>query len=1163
MSGVTKDWRTTVAVAIGVAIATAVIVGALLVGDSMRGSLKGLTVERLGKIETVIAPGGFFQVDHLLPAAGAKDADGDADAAIIFFERGVLESSGDVTVAGSVRRAGSVQIIGCDAAFWELDVSGVAPNTLPSGDEVVLSQSAAKEINVGVGDLVTVRLPAEQAVPADSPLGRRDAQTEGLPRMKVAAILPDRGLATFALSPSQAAPMNVFLSREVVADRLDRLGQANVLLADSEIDVDSLDVRLSDLGLNVSRKKMEFEGKTVYEYFSLTSDRLLLPELAADRIQKELSASEITPVMTYLANAIERLDDSGEVVESVPYSIITGIDSSESLPLDYQIPDDVNPMVGQTEEVVPLVINDWSADRLGAKVGTPLRIAFYEPEVEDGKEIERYFDAIVTAIVPITEPIRRYRGNRPAVFDRPPTIYNDPDLTPSVPGVTDQDSISDWDLPFTLQRTIPPEDDRYWNNHRLTPKAFLPIDDARKRFGSRFGQTTSLRISLDAADDLEQLEQRLYEIINPVFSQLGWTARSIRQQQLSASRGTTPFDGLFLALSFFVIFSAVMLIAMLLRLGLTNRLPQLGALMAIGWTPKTTTRLVLAEGAWIATIGVALGVLGGVAYAHGVLWALRNMWVGAVTVPFLNFHWTAASLLIGALVGWCVAMITVWLTIHGILKVRATTLLTGRDDSDSINRKYQSPAWLGWTVKVLPIIAFVVAVAGASVGGQAAAGGFVGAGMMLLVAALMFVYQQLRGVGSRSPDRSGETPSGRYSLFRLASRSASRSPLRSTLTIGLMATASFLIIAITAFRLQPTDRGTGGFDLVAQPAQPLYRDLSDPAVQSELLGPDKKWLEGKSLLSMRMRLGQDASCNNLYQAAQPTILGVPAAMESLVVESDGGRFDWAGFGDSQNPDTENQAGAWSLLQRRATGTAEDPIPMVLDQNTAMWSLQMLGGIGEIKSFEYEPNQPLFFKVVGLMTNSMLQGKLIVGEANFQTAFPDISGYQYFLIDLDGRDVAETSEALERRLGDVGMDVSDTKTVLSGMLAVQNTYLRTFQSLGALGLLLGTVGLAIAQLRAVLQRRRELAVMRAIGFTRRRLAKLVMGETAALLLIGIGCGAICAVIAVLPHALVSGMRPPVIEPLMVVGGIIVFGLLAGLLAVVRVIRMPLLQSLRAP
>ncbi len=58
---------------------------------------------------------------------------------------------------------------------------------------------------------------------------------------------------------------------------------------------------------------------------------------------------------------------------------------------------------------------------LDASVGTLLRVAYYEPEVENGKEIERFFDAVVTDIVPITKPATPYRRGREATFDKPPT----------------------------------------------------------------------------------------------------------------------------------------------------------------------------------------------------------------------------------------------------------------------------------------------------------------------------------------------------------------------------------------------------------------------------------------------------------------------------------------------------------------------------------------------------------------------------------------------------------------------------------------------------------------------------------------------------------------------------------------------------------------------
>ena len=142
-----------------------------------------------------------------------------------------------------------------------------------------------------------------------------------------------------------------------------------------------------------------------------------------------------------------------------------------------------------------------------------------------------------------------------------------------------------------------------------------------------------------------------------------------------------------------------------------------------------------------------------------------------------------------------------------------------------------------------------------------------------------------------------------------------------------------------------------------------------------------------------------------------------------------------------------------------------------------------------------------------------------------------------------------------------MDLTDSAQVLSRMMAVQNTYLKTFQSLGALGLLLGTFGLAIAQLRSALERQGELAVLRAIGFARSRLASAVIIETVALLAAGIGCGLVCSAIAIAPHALAGRVLPPVSQPLIAVTCITMVGLVAGLVTVGRVVRMPLIESLR--
>ena len=1150
-ASVSHSWRVSLSVALGVATATAVIVGALLVGDSMRGSLRGLTIERLGKTQDAVFPMGFFAIDGLTKPTVDP-------IALILFDNGTVEFK---EPEGAIRRAGSVQVIGCDDQFWRLDASNLGEMPPLEDDAVILNQAIADELGLQVGDLVTLRLPSEQAVPADSPLGRKDLQTEGLPRMRVVKILPNRGLGLFSVSPSQAAPKNVFVSRSTIADVLEREGQGNALLFDQSVSLADFRVRLEDVGLSLSEIKRSFQPdqgpeETIYDYYWLTSDRLLLPEAAVDRLKKVVPKDQLTETSTYLANAIERLDETGKVVATVTYSTITAVDSTPDLPLNYDTSGLETVVSGgeQGEERIPLVINSWTADRLQAKRGTPLRIAYYEPEVENGDEVERYFEAVVTDVVPITKPATPYRRRREATFDRPPTVYNDPDLTPTVPGVTDQDSISDWDLPFALKREIPKEDDLYWNEYRLTPKAFLPLADGQRLFGSRFGKTTGLRLSKGLAPDVEKLNQILAADLKPILEDLGWAVRPIREQQLAASKGTTPFDGLFLSLSFFVILAAIMLIAMLFRLGLTQRMRQFGTLLAVGWNPRRVGSLVVGEGLFVAAIGAVLGLAGGVVYAWVVLWALRSWWVGAVTVPFLTFHWSVRSLVIGAATGWLVAAITLIVTTRWITRASAQSLLSQRD-LDAPSDRADGRGRLPIIAVVVGLLSLAIAAFGATTGGQVAAGAFVGGGMLLLVAALLWIYSRLRQPRRIAADEDLQS----FTLNGFASRNASRHPMRSTMTIGLMATAAFLIIAISAFRLQPGTQGTGGFALIAQSSQPLFRDLRDPLVRSELLGPDATMLKDSLIEPMRLRVGQDASCNNLYQASRPTVLGIQESFGDLF-RGDSPRlhgFEWAARGDVSEGQTP-----WDSLAVSAKGTENDPIPVILDQNTAMWSLQMMKGVGEVKSFSYEPDKPIYFRVVGLLANTMLQGKLLIGESNFESVFPEVSGYRYFLIADQPDQTEEVAKVLENRLGDVGMDVSNANVVLSGMLAVQNTYLRTFQSLGALGLLLGTIGLAVAQLRSVLERRQELAVLQAVGFTKPRLARVVMSETATLLLLGIGCGAACAILAVLPHAVLNGLDPPIVEPILIVIGIILFGLLAGLLAVRRVSQMPLLESLRS-
>ena len=153
-------------------------------------------------------------------------------------------------------------------------------------------------------------------------------------------------------------------------------------------------------------------------------------------------------------------------------------------------------------------------------------------------------------------------------------------------------------------------------------------------------------------------------------------------------------------------------------------------------------------------------------------------------------------------------------------------------------------------------------------------------------------------------------------------------------------------------------------------------------------------------------------------------------------------------------------------------------------------------------------------------------------------------------------------SLEDRYGDQGFDARSAPKLLANFMAVQNTFLSTFQTLGALGLLLGTFGLAAVQIRGVLERKKELGLMRAVGFSRRRLAKMVLLENAWLLLMGMAVGIAAALFTTVPHWLVGTASVPWRDLAVMFAAIVLFGLVASWFGSRLISRLPLLDSLRA-
>lgn len=1138
--------RVNLAVALGMAIATAVLTGALLVGDSMRASLHRLVVERLGRVDGAFSGSRFFRTELAveLAAEPAFQTWFDTSVPVILLEASVAQPDRGT-------RAHRVTTIGCDDRFWRLATSSSPqgiPTTPPEHNQVVLNRPLADELGVHVGEDILLRATQPGDIPADSPLGRK-TETIRSRRLTVAAICPAEGLGRFSLQASQQLPLNAFVAIDTLGAMLDRPGRANTLLLAGRDDVPRTNGYLpaeSDGVQDAARPTLDDFGLRMVQapagYLQVSSDQMLLE---APLVRAVHSAARdphappdhapslaVQPVLTYLANSLRCAD------REIPYSTVAALDFAVAPPL--------GPFVDAAGMPVPpladgqIALNRWAADQLQAHPGDAIQLTYFEPESTHGQVREQTVSLTLSAIVELTGAAA------------------DPLLTPELKGVTDQQSIADWDPPFPFDANrIRPEDENYWDQYRATPKAFVSLATGRRLWGSRFGDTTSLRLAPAADGDASPLPTpaEFAKRLELPAKALGFAWQPVRRQQLEAAAGTTPFSGLFIGFSFFIIASAVMLVALLFRLGVETRASQWGLLAALGLSTARIRRVLLLEALVVSFFAALVGVAAGVSYAALMLAGLRTWWLAAISTPFLKLAVTPQSLLAGFASGVAVGMATVGLVLRRLLRWPPRQLLAGQ----TAERTPTAPRRVHWPFTVAAGTAFAaagLAAFGTQRTGIAQAGLFFGSGALVLIAALATIWSLLLRCDTAAAIAAGPAP-----LVRLAFRNAARNPLRSALTIALVAAACFLIAALSAFRQDPTQSlptrrdGTGGFALWAASDQPIYGDLNTPAgrQQAGTASTDATTFDSVQLYGCRVRPGDDASCLNLYQPRDPRVLGLPSAL----IERGG--FAWSAHGALSASEAQNP---WRLLERTLPAAADGTpqVPVVIDQNTATYSLH-LGGLGDAWKLTDDAGQPLRLVVVGLLQNSILQGDLLIGERHFLQHFPRLSGYRLWLIDAPPERAAQVAQQLETDLADYGLDAQRTTHRLAGFLAVQNTYLSTFQSLGGLGLLLGTLGLAAVQLRNVLERRSELALLRAAGFRSSRLVQLVLCEHLLLLVAGLATGLLAAVVAISPHLTAGAALVPWQSLAGTLLMVLAVGLASGWWAARATLRAPLIPALR--
>ena len=1100
-------WRTHLAVVLGVATAVAVLTGALLVGDSVRASLRGLVEQRLGRADVAVRGARFFRED-LAREMAARPAFASSFAAAA----PLVALEGALTHEASGRRASGVAVYGVDERFWPFH-GLAAPKIGPR--EALPSAPLAAELGVAPGDTLLLRIEQPADVPATTLYGRRDGQGRTV-RLTSGAARTSGELGEFSLRPSQQSVRAVFVPLRLLQRTLDEQGQVNAVLLDAVPAVETQPAagqaaavvlgetaRLADLGVAVR----PVAGGMV---LSVERDQALLEDPVAAAAGKAAASLGLTPqpVLTYLANAIRA---GGR---EVPYSLVSAVDGAGWSEV----------AGGAAGAADAIVLNDWAARDLSARPGDRVTLVYYL-WLEEGRLEERTADFTLARVSPMTG------------------LAADRELTPEYPGITGSASLADWDPPFPIDLArVRKRDEEYWERYRATPKAFVPLARGQELWRHRLGQLTALRVAVPDAAAGERYGRALRAELDPLA--MGFAVEPVRAEGLRASSGTTDFGEYFLYFSSFLLWSALLLTALFFRFGVEQRVREVGLLRAVGFTPARVRRGLLLEGGALAVVGALVGTAAAWGYAAGLLWALRTFWVDAVGTEELRLHASPQSLVVGAVAGILTALLCIALTLRGLRRTSARALLAGAQGGTATAGPGRRASWFA----VLGAAVGLALLAASAAGLVPPTAAFFGAGLLLLASLLTWQWRWLaRRQGL--PSGTGVRP-----LTWLGFRNASYRPGRSVLCVALVASATFVIVSVGAFRRDAREGAgdpagpAGGYTLVATSVLPLHHDPHTPEGREALNLADEQALDGVRFARFRLQKGDDASCLNLYRPQNPTVLG--ATPEFLR----GGRFS---FQSSLAETDAERANPWLLLERDSPDGA---VPVIADANSLAYVLHRK--VGEELAVNRPGQAPLRLRIVAALRNGLFQGELITGERHFLRAFPDQQGFRFLLLETPAGRETEVAAVLENRLGDYGLDAVPTAERLAHYFRVENTYLSMFQALGGLGLLLGTVGLGAVLLRNALERRKELALLRAVGYRQRHLSLMVLAENALLLALGLGTGTACALVAIAPAVLERGGTFPVVALGVLLVTVAVVGLLVSRAAVSLMHRAPLLAALRS-
>jgi len=322
----------------------------------------------------------------------------------------------------------------------------------------------------------------------------------------------------------------------------------------------------------------------------------------------------LKPSARYLAYFVNSLG-------SIPYSFVTATDQLHG------------------DETI---LSDYAAQRMNAHVGDSITLDYYVSQGGLKQLKTRSHRFIISQIVPLTQLMEQSEL-----------------ITADFPGLSGVKHCTDWDsdLPIDMSR-ITRADEDYWDEYRQSPKALVSLDAVGHDWIGAYGAATKIQVSSPSSFHNLTPESFGIAVVQP------------REAALHAAQNGTDFGMLFLALGFFIIISAILLMQNPLSEMYHLRRSEIQLYGMLGFSRGNVFRRLFTEALPIVLIASPIGVLLGLGYAALILWLLSGPWSGATQTDGFTLHVSPITTVVAFAASVLVAVVVLALAIKAVFRLQ-------------------------------------------------------------------------------------------------------------------------------------------------------------------------------------------------------------------------------------------------------------------------------------------------------------------------------------------------------------------------------------------------------------------------------------------------------------------------------------------------------------